>query len=345
MWPFDPATGESAAVDRRTDPEAWSRWAEADVPITVQWDDGRHGGASPGGLYTSSASMPSLVFSMLRDLDARPGMSVLEVGTGTGWNAALLSARLGDGAVTTVEVDAGLAATAADNLHRAGFRPAVVAGDGLLGRPERAPFDRVIATCGLRSVPSAWISQTRPGGVVLVPWGTDYSPLDGIARLVVAEDGESASGRFTGPAQFMKARSQRLAWPDHEALVTDWPGEVSSTALTEREAFSDDPYGALDFAVGLKVPRCVHARGGQDDGARVAWFYAPEDRSWALVRFPSGAGRAQVHQSGPRRLWDEVEAAYRWWAGAGRPGIGRFGLTVGADGAHRVWLDDPDLRF
>ncbi|MGX7759289.1 hypothetical protein ACWQ06_11575 [Streptomyces angustmyceticus] len=57
-------------------------------------------------------------------------------------------------------------------------------------------------------------------------------------------------------------------------------------------------------------------------------------------RLRPGVDRA-VHQSGPRRLWGEVEAALRWWAGRGEPDHTRFGLTVAAEG-QRVWLDDPD---
>lgn len=52
-------------------------------------------------------------------------------------------------------------------------------------------------------------------------------------------------------------------------------------------------------------------------------------------------GRSVVYQSGPRRLWDEVERALMWWAEQGRPGVERFGLTVGPDGSTRPWFQDP----
>ncbi|SKA39009.1 Protein-L-isoaspartate carboxylmethyltransferase [Marinactinospora thermotolerans DSM 45154] len=109
MWPLDPDTGRHLSVDRRTDPGEWERWAATDTAITTQWDDGTHTGPTPGTVPTSSSSMPSVVTSMLGHADIRPGTRVLEVGTGTGWNAALLSARLGSGNVVTVEVDPVLA--------------------------------------------------------------------------------------------------------------------------------------------------------------------------------------------------------------------------------------------
>lgn len=337
MWPFDTATSATTTVDRRADPGAWYRWAHTDAPITTQWDDGRHTGPGPGELYTSSASKPSLVFAMLADLDVHAGMRVLEIGTGTGWNAALLSHRLGERRVTTVEVDGRIAAQARENLRRAGYAPHVVAGDGALGHPGNAPYDRIIATCGMRRIPPAWIEQTRPGGVILVPWGTDYSVRDALARLVVNDGATAASGRFTGPAQFMKDRSQRLSWPRHEDYVTDWPGEVSTTALPLDAIVSGDPYGSTEYILGLLVPDCAHGVHCQGDETH-AWFFGLTDRSWALARF-AGGREAVVHQSGPRRLWDEVEAARRTWDEHGRPPLTDFGLTVSVEGAHTVWLE------
>ncbi|MDA2806685.1 methyltransferase domain-containing protein [Nocardiopsis suaedae] len=341
MWAFDTRTGQSSLVDRTASPESWTYWATADAPITVQWDDGAYGSPRHGTVPTSSASMPSVVASMLRDLDAHPGMTVLELGTGTGWNAALLAHRLGPHAVTSIEADPEIARAARDNLRRVGGDVHVVAGDGLLGAPDRAPFDRVIATFGLRTVPATWVTQTRPGGILLVPWGTDFSPQDAVARLVVAEDGLSASGRFTGPVQFMKARSQRLAWPGGDRHVHDWPGRTSTTSLTADDIAPKDPYGSPAFVLGLLVDEAVHVR-HDDEHRTVVWVYGLSDRSWAAAVFDGDTGTGRVHQSGPRSLWDDVEAAWTWWERQGRPGVEEFGLTVTADGAQQAWLRAPD---
>ncbi|GAB3457793.1 methyltransferase domain-containing protein [Streptomonospora sediminis] len=331
IWPF---TGEeNTPVDRRSDPEVWARWAEENVPITVQHDDGADSGP---GVYTSSSSMPNIVAAMLGDLGAEPGMRVLEVGTGTGWNAALLSRRLGERAVTTVEVDPVLAGQARARLQAAGFAPAVVVGDGLHGHPPSAPYDRIIATMGVRSIPPAWIAQTRPGGVIVVPWGTGYSRQDAIARLVIDSDGAVAAGRFTRPAEFMKARAHRQSWPVHDDYVTAaaWPGAVSTADLALGRVF-DPAYGGTGLLLGLVVDACTHT---VHEGT--AWLYGLTDRSWAAAT--AEHGRLRVHQSGPRRLWDEVEAAYRWWVAQGSPGVERFGLTATAGGRHQVWLEEPD---
>lgn len=343
MWPHDAATGQAVAVDKGENSAAWYGYADSDVPIVTQWDDGQHVGREPGAAFTSSSSMPSVVFSMLADLDVHSGQRVLEIGTGTGWNAALLAYRVGGGNVVSVEVDPAVSDAARRSLRNAGYDSVnAVAGDGLSGYPPGAPFDRVIATCGLRSGVFAWVRQTVPGGVIVVPWGTYYSYAEATARLVVAPDGMSASGHFTRPVNFMRMRSQRLVRPEHSGYVPahgTGGADRTTTAVTEAEFLT----GSLDveaFAVGLLVANCTRTPDRKQDGRRPVWFYSLTDMSWAVVIFREGRDTATVYQSGPRRLWDEVEAAFRWWQQQGRPGFDRFGLTVTA-GRQVGWLDEP----
>ncbi|BBA99796.1 putative methyltransferase [Actinacidiphila reveromycinica] len=233
MWPYDMGRRRAVTVARSEAPESWRAFADADVPIVTQWDDGAHEGTSPGRVSTSSASMPSVVAAMLGDLRVADGDRVLEVGTGTGWNAALLSHRLGDDRVTTVEVEPAVAAAARGALERAGYRPTVLSGDGRAGHAARAPYDRVIATCGVREIPYAWVQQTAQGGVVLAPWGTHFGNGDAVVRLEVA--GQCASGRFTRRVEFMKLRAQRTAVRHHDRVPPEGTAaaEASTTALTE----------------------------------------------------------------------------------------------------------------
>jgi protein-L-isoaspartate O-methyltransferase len=341
MWPFDMATSRSTSVDLGSDPEDWYAYADSDVPITTQWDDGAHRGPEPGRVATSSSSMPSVVFAMLADLHLGEDMSVLEIGTGTGWSAGLMTHRLGDGAVTTVEVDADVADRARTALDDAGLRPEVVTADGLAGHPGNAPYDRVIATCGMRSIPYEWIAQTAPGGLIVAPWGTHYGNRDTVVALTVAADGTGAHGHFTRAVEFMKARAQRLVRAAHASYLPDgFPGDatVTTTTLTAADGFADR-FGDFAFAAGLRVPGCAWAA-DERDGDHSVWWYSLTDRSWAAVLFRRGAANSTVHQSGARRLWDEVEAAWQWWTARDRPGPERFGLTVTA-GGHRAWLDDP----
>lgn len=345
MWPFDMAAGRSVPVSKTDAPDRWWECADgADMPIVTQWDDGTHTGPEPGQTPTSSASMPSVVFRMLQDLDLHPGHKALEIGTATGWNAALMAHRTGPGNVVTMEVDATVAAAARATAERLGLPVRVVHGDGARGFPEAAPYDRIIATCGLRALPYAWVEQCRPGGVIVAPWGTDYGNGDAVARLVVAPDGRSACGRFTGPVEFMKLRAQRAAHPVHSPYVTGSvaDGDETSTTIAEAE-FVGDRFAPQRFVLGLRVPRCHQVIDEKSDGGRPVWLYAMTDQSWACVWFRDGQA-ARVWQSGPRRLWDEAAAAYRWWEENGRPGPERFGLTVTAEG-QSVWLDEPGCSW
>ncbi|MEV7907695.1 methyltransferase domain-containing protein [Streptomyces anulatus] len=200
----------------------WQRWADTNVPIVTQWDDGHHTGLAHGELATSSSSMPSAVFAMFRDLSVVEGARVLEIGTGTGWCAGLLSARLGDRNVVSVEVDETVAETARKALAAAGWHPEVVTGDGLL------------------------------------------------------------------------------------------------------------------------IPGCVYTYGRSPRGKQTMWLFGLTDLSWAVAFFnEDDPARSNVYQGGPRSLWDELEAAHRWWSERGRPGHEEFGLTVTADGRQEIWLREP----
>lgn len=119
----------------------------------------------PGGL--SSTSMPGLMTRMLETLDVHDGHRVLEIGAGSGYNAALLSHRLGGDHVFAVDLEAGLIELARKRLAALGYHPTLKAADGVHGLPEHAPFDRIIATCSVATVPWAWVQQTRDGGLIL----------------------------------------------------------------------------------------------------------------------------------------------------------------------------------
>ncbi|WP_274565104.1 protein-L-isoaspartate O-methyltransferase family protein [Streptomyces spiramyceticus] len=337
MWPFDMGAGTAVPVHRERDPDAWHGYADTDTPIVTQWDDGAHAGEEPGRVATSSASMPSVVFSMLRELDIDHGMRVLDAGTGTGETAALLAHRAGPGYVTTAEVDPGVSRAAAGRLRALGLHADAVVGDALAGHPNDHPYDRLLCTFGVRTIPGAWLRQTRRGGLIVAPWGTHYSNRDAVVRLAVGEDG-TASGPFIMGVEFMKARAQRVTVDHGERVPEDWP----TVAVHSRSVLPDpDELADAAFVIGLGVPDVVHNAYVQPDGTRAAWFYSLCDASWAAVAWPGGPGPGEVYQHGPRRLWDEVEDAYGWWVREDRPGVDRFGLTI-TPRSVMPWLDDPD---
>lgn len=161
--------------------------AYADTVVPTKVDE--------AGQAVSALSQPTIVAVMLEQLDVRPGMRVLEIGAGTGYNAALLAALVGAGGhVVSVDVDEDIVEQARAHLSAAfavGLEAArgveVVRGDGALGHPPAAPYDRIIVTVGAGDVPSAWLEQLAADGRLVVP----LRIRGGVTRsLALARDGE-----------------------------------------------------------------------------------------------------------------------------------------------------------
>jgi protein-L-isoaspartate(D-aspartate) O-methyltransferase len=125
----------------------------------------------PDGLPVSSSSQPAMMAIMLDQLGLRRGHRVLEIGTGSGYNAAVMSAVVGpDGEVVTVDIDPELVARARASLLAAGAEAVTVrCADGGYGDPDAAPYDRVIVTAGAWDIAPAWLDQLGPGGRLVLP--------------------------------------------------------------------------------------------------------------------------------------------------------------------------------
>lgn len=123
------------------------------------------------GRVISSSSQPTMMALMLAQLALRPGDNVLEIGSATGYNAAIMQQIVGaTGKITTIELDKDLADQAQANLTRARMRSvAVVNADGAIGYSPRASYDRIISTVGIYDIPPTWIKQLKPDGVLVAP--------------------------------------------------------------------------------------------------------------------------------------------------------------------------------
>lgn len=330
LW--DDAEGDYHPVDRARQPEHWRALAEGEEPVVTQVDDGYP--ALPGGLGevpTSSSSMPYMVASMLRHLDIRGGERVLEIGTGTGWNAALLARRLGADRITTVEIDPEVAEQARKALSAAGFGEVrVITGNGSDGYPGGAPYSRVISTAACHTVPHAWVEQCRAGGRIVTPWGSEFKNWALIA-LEVHGDG-SATGGVVGMADFMRLRDQRLEpWTHPEQREVDG-ATPRSTSIAPADVMRR---GDVLMAMAAWVPGCrarYRPPSANPDGRSTMRLSDPRTGSWALLSADPGTTRHPVVQGGERRLFDEVEAAYQRWVEKGCPGTDEWLIVVDAHG-------------
>jgi protein-L-isoaspartate(D-aspartate) O-methyltransferase len=155
-----------------------------------------------GGWPTSSSSQPSLMARMLAALRLRAGLRVLEIGAGTGYNAALIATITG-APVVSVDVQSDVVAEARTALDLAGVDGVrVEVGDGYLGAPDGAPYDRIVATVGVAGVPPAWLDQLAPGGLILAP--IEHAGLQPCV-LAVPDRDHGLTGRATAASGFMLA--------------------------------------------------------------------------------------------------------------------------------------------
>ncbi len=154
--------------------EQYKKYAHLDEPLPI-----------PAG---QTISAPHMVAIMLELADLKPGMNVLEIGTGSGWNASLM-AELVKRDIYTIERIPELAEFARRNLERAGVKNVhVILSDGSRGFPPKAPYDRIIVTAGAPDIPKPLVEQLKPGGKLIIPVGS-YHLWQNLLEVIKREDG------------------------------------------------------------------------------------------------------------------------------------------------------------
>jgi protein-L-isoaspartate(D-aspartate) O-methyltransferase len=199
----------------------------------------------------SSSSQPSLMAQMLEDLELSRGLHVLEIGAGTGYNAALLAHVVGR--VVSIDIDPGVLEDARRHLARLPDRQVQLrCADGRLGYPPEAPYHRIQVTAATDDLEPAWLAQLRPGGIIQAP--LDLGP--GLAWIVQGTAEHTVfRGGLTRAAFFMPLRDETDAGRDRNLPSGPLPGpeRLSSQAAPWANWHDLRPSGGTEFLTSLAV--------------------------------------------------------------------------------------------
>lgn len=312
-----------------------------DDAIVTRWSD---------GLPSSSSSQPAVMAIMAEQLELQAGHTVLEIGAGTGYNAAILRELVGPtGRVVSVEIQTDVAGDARRNLQRAGYGDVlVVIGDGGFGHPEGAPYDRMILTASSSDISPEWVEQLRVGGLLLMPFkfstmclcvaferhGAELSsrsltccgfmPLQGAFGPDVTGDDPRAP---MGDGLFISGPGSRDAPPELlEELLNQRPRRVSDLMI---------PVNDFGLGGGLGTYLALTEVGLVDifttDPERWGFHYISglldaEAKSLCLVR------RDAVVVYGSDVAAERYKRRAREWIERGRPGIDRIHIAAAPAG-------------
>jgi protein-L-isoaspartate(D-aspartate) O-methyltransferase len=331
-------------VERHWFLREFSRWDPAtSLPVPVQFDPARPseealrviysdqalGTRFRDGLPSSSSSQPSVMADMLEALELEPGMRVLEIGTGTGYNAALLAEIVGSrGSVATVDIDAGIAAEAEEALMAMGYGSVrVVVRDGAEGVPERAPFDRILVTVGCPDLSVRWQEQLTEEGRMVVP--LEHAGLHPLVMLTKGNEG--LEGRFFAWTAFILIRGllhQELAWPpvfvreretDAARELPVWDGFGIGTPIPGWGI----PGDVMDFFLFLALTdRRAVALPPPPSSIGNRWEVGLTDSSGSAL-----AGSGGIRTLGDQDLLSDLVRHHDSWEEAGRPAIEDWHIT------------------
>lgn len=278
-----------------------------DLPLEDVYADSAIAIKYEGGVAISSSSQPAMMAMMLEQLAPRAGDRILEIGAGSGYNAALLAMLAGaTGFVATIDIDDDLVRAARAHLDAAGFpHVRTICANGNDGAAADAPFDAIIVTVAVDDVAPAWFAQLRPGGRLVVPLAIrGLQKVIGFARR---EDRFTSTSIVDGA--FITARGAA-----HASGCAEYSESTLPSRYTERAApFPLGPWEAWSaFALWLAL---------HDEAfCRVFGAFGLCTGREACVVVPHDATIVLRHYGGDESLVTRLRAAFVAWEAAGRPG-------------------------
>lgn len=328
------------------DEVGWHHWLAQiyrDEAVVTQRDE--------RGMPTSSSSQPSVMAGMLEALDIQPGQTILEIGTGTGYNAVLLAKLVGDtNLVTTVDIDPTLIGTAHVHLEQVvGPGMTIQVCNGLEGYAPHAPYDRMIATGSFFPVPGAWIEQLKPGGKLVMDL---HGQIGGGLIVIIKQTDGLAIGHFLNEwrhISFMRLRST----PEEDVR----PRLKGYQRLPLQEQIHVSP-NTVEYHCASHFASFEQFR-GQENAFNIwlQWIFPALSITWkglvagtlsavltdhatqTVVIIEPQEGRLEVMVRGERCLWSEIFSSYQDWLECGKPGLEAYTLCVDQKGRQVISMN------
>lgn len=298
--------------------------------VLVQHDGepllGRVRGTRSGASITSMSTVMGLTASLLEELDLRPGLRVLDVGTGAGVTAAVACQVCGHEGVATLDRDRHLTEAAAARLATLGFHPQVECGSGEQGIPGQE-FDRILVSYTVEQVPAALVEQLAPEGRLLAHVSSASPSWPGLAVVDRTADGQVRAELRAVEFAHRAGHGMNRIWLSEEfrqAIAT------ASGAWTQRSTLA--PPADTDRGLWLAAD---HLLGGlvRDFSAEHLTIGAPGCGSWLRAE-PVGRSHWKATVHGPRDIWKELQDLAARWRAAGSPQ--RYRLRFRPDGSQHV---------
>lgn len=337
----------------------------ADRSIAIKLED---------GVPISSSSQPAIMAEMLEMLALREGDRVLEIGAGSGYNAALIAELVGpSGFVETIDLDADLVAAARRHLDEAGYpQVRTLCADGAAGDPGGGRFDAVIASIGVERIPAAWIAQLRIGARLVAPLTIRSMQkvvafertADGLEDRAMVDAGfmmlrgpsatsDSVSVALGDPSLTLRVFAKRAAGVDPPAVLTALRGIAGDEPPARRLrledvwngfslwlAMTDDAFCRLTaHAPSAHANLVPNLSPGVDALYGFATTFGLYERGELVAFAPRSAYDLVVRRFGaPLGLVARMQTSIAAWDDAGRPGNAQLRITIDLDGTTRAEL-------
>jgi len=316
-------------------------WAMVDTGDAAYTDEALVTKVDPISKHpTSSSSQPSLMAIQLEALDLQPGQRVLEIGAGTGYNAALMAHIVGStGHVVSIDVDYDLAHAAKQHLAIAGYEQVqVVCGDGLQGYEGGAPYDRILATGSFRSFPRSWFDQlTAHGRLVGNLVGNLASVFICLKKKQAVGDGILLP--IGGDKRYMELHHGQFL-PPH---LLDWA--VYDVAILKEHLIHFDFPTLIENTDFLFLLQCFSPRLERhwryNQAAEKAEVYFVTEQSCLTVQACS-PHEWLVQEKGSGGLWEHLYEAYQLWIQYNHPSLADYHVSIDQSGQY---ISLGDMRW